>query len=161
MYKYMLKIIIFVWIVAVPTLAPGRDNSGNINLDKIADDLKYENSVRFIKLNRHDRAIEELNEYLEIFIHGTHRNEAFKNIAEIYFNRFEYQKALKVYRSLFEEFSNSEEGIEAYYNIGICYSKMGYNKKAEEIFKSIITDYSGSGFAYSAQIQIDLLKIIN
>ncbi|MCP4130690.1 MAG: tetratricopeptide repeat protein [bacterium] len=132
-----------------------------LNLEKAADDMKFRNGIQFIKLNRDDKAIEALNEYLEIYYNGIHRHEAYKRLAEIAINKFDYQEAIKIYRSLFEEFSNSTEGVEAYYRIGLCYKKMGYDKKALRVFKEILSNFSDSDYAEQARIQVDMLKILN
>ena len=137
------------------------DKEKPVNLDKAADDMKFSNAVQFINLKLYNKALEELQEYLEVFIQGNHRPEAYRQVAEIYFQRFDYQKTVKVYRALFEEFNNTEDGIEAFYNIGLCYKKMGYDKKALEVFTSIVTDYQGSNYVPQAQLQIDLYKILN
>ena len=77
-------------------------------LDALADDVKFQNGLGFIRLKMYDKALETFNEYLEIYYNGNHRNEAYKYIAEIYFNRLEYLKAIDYYRALYEEFSNTE-----------------------------------------------------
>ncbi len=136
------------------------DDKQELNLEKISDDMKYKNGVGFIKLKRYEKALQELHEYLEIYYDGIHRDEAYRNIAEIYFKRFEYQKAIQVYRSLYEEFSNSEAGVEAYYRIGICYRKMGFDEKAQDVFRTILTDHPDSGHAARARVQLDLLSIL-
>jgi len=162
--KFRSIIISFVSILLflVPSSGICQENKTEVlNLDKISDDLKYRNAVRFIELERSDKALEELNEYLEIYYNGIHRNEAYFNLADIYFKSFDFQKAANIYRALYEEFSNTEDGIEAYYRIGLCQKKMGNDNKAVNIFREIISEYPASGFAYYSQIQIDLLKVLN
>ena len=153
-----------IMILALPSrgqeTAPG-EKEKVIDLDRMADDMKYENAVQFIRLKLYDKALEELQEYLEVFINGNHRPGAYRQVAEIYFQRFDYQKTVKVYRALFEEFNNSEEGVEGYYNMGICYKKMGYDKKALEVFQRIVSDYPGSSFVSQAQLQLDLFSILD
>jgi TolA-binding protein len=147
-----------ILLVSIPLM--GQDKKEGLNLDRIADDLKYRNGYRFIELGRYSKALEELNEYLEIFIYGTHRDEAYNNIARIHFIRLDYQKAAGIYRDLFEEYSNSDSGIEGYYNMGVCYQKMGYNQRAAEIFQDIVRNYPESTMTGKAKIQVDLLKIL-
>jgi TolA-binding protein len=129
-------------------------------LDAIADDVKFQNGLGFIKLKMYDKALETFNEYLEIYYNGNHRNEAFKYIAEIYFNRLEYARAIKYYSALYEEFSNSEPGVEAFFNTGICYMKMGYDKKASEVFNEIVENHRESAFRQQAELQLDMLNIL-
>jgi len=155
------KILLIFFIFLFPALILSRDKSEPLNLEKIADDMKFKNGVQFLKLNREGKAIKEFYEYLEIYYNGTHRNEAYKYIAEIYFNQFDYLKAIKIYRELYEEFNNSENGIEAFYKIGICYKKMGYYLNAVKIFKEIINEHPDSTYSYQSRLQLDLLKIIN
>ncbi len=157
--KFMKKMLIPVILLFAISISAQDKNEG-LNLQRIADDLKYNNGYRFIKLGRYDKALEELNEYLEIFIYGTHRDEAYGNIARIHFIRLDYQKAAEIYRQLFEEFSNSDSGIEGYYNMGVCYQKMGYENRAAVIFRDIVRNYPESTMTGRAKIQVELLKIL-
>lgn len=131
------------------------------SLEKMADDGKFENGMLFLTLNLPDKAVRELEEYLEVYNNGIHRGEALKIIAEIHFQRFNYQKAIRAYERLYEEFSNTEEGVEAYYNIGICNGKMGNEKKAATVYQEIITDHPESRFSHQAQVQLDLLQVLS
>ena len=132
-----------------------------MDLDAIADDLKFDNARLFISLGLPDRAVVELNEYLEIYIRGSHRNEALSSLAIIYRDRFDYQKAIRVYKRQFEEFSSSDAGIDAFFQIGICYFKMGYYTDAENIFRRIIREHPTSIFAGQARTQLELMSILN
>jgi TolA-binding protein len=145
----------------IPAVVSAADEkNGRENLDVLADNLKFQNGVEFLKLKMYDKALETFGEYLEIYYNGNHRHEAYKHIAELYFNRLEYRKAVENYRSLYEEFSNTENGVEAYFNIGICFNKMGYEKKATDIFNDILEHHSSSAYAQQARLQLDLLKIL-
>lgn len=132
----------------------------SLDLKKEADDIKFENGMQFARMGLMKQALRELNEYLEVYIHGIHRKEAFLKIARIHFDRYDYIKALKTYTSLYEEFSHTEEGVEAYFQMGICYQKMGYDDKAVEIFKSLQEDYPNSAFALQAKSQLELIEIL-
>ncbi|MBN2080288.1 MAG: tetratricopeptide repeat protein [Spirochaetes bacterium] len=130
------------------------------NLEVFADHLKFQNGLEFMKLRMTEKALETFNEYLEIYQQGVHRHEAHKLIADIYFSNIEYLKALRHYRTLYEEYSTSESGIEGYFNTGVCYDKMGYEEKAVEVFNDIIAHHPDSIFARHAQLQLDLLTIL-
>jgi TolA-binding protein len=147
-------------LIQAALLAADEKNDGQ-NLDVLADNLKFQNGVEFMKLKIYDKALETFNEYLEIYYNGNHRHEAFKNIAEIYSSRLDYLKAIANYRSLYEEFSTTESGVEAYFNIGICYYKMGYEKKAAGIFNDILENHSSSAYARQAKLQLDILNIFD
>jgi len=136
------------------------DASSPRSLDALADDVKFQNGLGFIKLKMYDKSLETFNEYLEIYYNGNHRNEAYKYIAEIYFNRLEYARAIQYYRALYEEFSNTEPGVEAFFNTGICYMKMGYDKEASEVFNEIIENHRESAFRQQAELQLDMLNIL-
>jgi TolA-binding protein len=153
---------ILVCMFLIPAIAMGQEpkKTGELNLDKIADDLKFANGVQLIQLKQYDKAIEVLNEYLEIFNDGIHRHEAFKHIGDIYFNKYDYQKAIRTYRQLYEEFSTADDGVTAYFKIGICYTKMGYDNKAEEVFQQIIEEYPDSEIKGQAEVQISLLNLL-
>jgi len=126
----------------------------------LSDNTYFENANYLYKIKEYDKALTLLSEYLEIYMYGLHRKEAYKDIASIYFEQFNYIKSIKIYNSLYEEYSNSEEGIEACFLAGICYQKMGYLEKAKQTFKLIIEDHPESNFAYQAKIKLDLLEIL-
>jgi TolA-binding protein len=155
---FHLLIIVLVVISSI-SFSVAEEQSGFANLKKVADDMKFRNGMEFYKLEKYDRALNEFNEYIEIYYNGIHRNEALKKIAEIHIRLFNYQKAIEAYRMLYQEFSNSEEGMDAYFQIGICYKKMGFDSKAESIFRNIIEEHPGTTAAYNSEIQLDLLKI--
>ena len=154
-------VLFFVLCMCIASIAQdSADSASFASMKKEADDIKFQNSMEFYKLGKYERALNEFNEYIEIFFDGIHRSEALKKIAEIYIRYFEYQKAIDAYKTLYQEFSSTEDGINAYFQIGICYKKMGFDSKAEDIFKYIIAEHSGTSTAYNAEIQLELLKII-
>lgn len=159
--SFLFILSLLLLLVYVPAGFSAEEVQETPNLDKIADDMKYLNGVGFIKLGKVDKAIEELNEYLEIYHDGIHRGEALMNIGNIYFRNFQYQKAQKIYRRLYEEYSDSDEGVSGYYKVAICYSKMGYDKQAMEVFRQIIKEHAASSYAAQAMLQLDLLDIVN
>jgi len=126
----------------------------------LADEMKFRNAMEFIRLERQNRALEELNEYLEIYIQGAHRDEAYRQIARIHCENFDYLKAVKAYGHLYEEYGSTESGIEGYFNMGLCYGKMGYREKARLIFEEIVRDHSELPCAAKAATQLDLVKIV-
>lgn len=137
-----------------------QDQTQEEDLSKIADDLKYENGMHFYDMKLYDKSLRELNEYLEIYINGLHRKEALWTIGTIYFKKFDYPRAVKSYKSLYEEFSTSEEGVKAYYHTGICYLKMGFSEKAEKVFSTIMEDHPDSPYSSQARTQITLIRIM-
>ena len=126
----------------------------------LSDEMKFRNAMEFIRLERQNRALEELNEYLEIYIQGAHRDEAYRQIARIHCENFDYLKAVKAYGHLYEEYGSTESGIEGYFNMGLCYGKMGYREKARLIFEEIVRDHSELPCAAKAATQLDLVKIV-
>jgi TolA-binding protein len=134
--------------------------TGALDSARIADNMKYQNGVEFMKINDYSRALNEFNEYLEIYINGMHRGKAYRNIAEIHISRFDFQRAIKAYMGIYQEYSYTEEGIDAYFQAGVSYKKMGYDRKAGDIFRHIVEEHPGTSAAYNAGIQLELIKII-
>ena len=130
------------------------------DLGTFSDNTHYENANQFYKLKQFSIANALFNEYLEIYPNGLHRKDAFKSIALMHFEKFEYLKSIKVFNSLYEEFSNSEEGIEAYFMTGICYQKMGFMDNAKQIFNSLIEEHPESNYAQQARTKLDLIDIL-
>ncbi len=154
-------ICIILSLAVLPAVVYAADEArGDQSLDVLADDLKFQNGLGFLKIKKYDKALETFNEYLEIYYNGTHRHEVYRHIAEIYFNRMEYLKAVDKYRALYEEFSNTESGIEAYFNIGLCYIKMGNEKKAAEIFNDIVENHADSAYRQQAELQLSMIDIL-
>lgn len=160
MTRLMTSLIMLSLLFTASALNATDVNSETRSMEVLADDLKFQNGVAFLKLRMYDKALETLNEYLEIYYNGTHRHEAYRTIAEIYFNKLEYLKAIEHYRALYEEFSNTESGVEAYYNIGVCNIKMGNEKKAAEIFTEILERHQDSAYRQQAELQLDMLNIL-
>lgn len=160
MNKKNLTIFFCIILFCAPLMLAAQEKKEPVDLKKVADDTKFDNARQFYNIRDYNKALLELNEYLEIYINGAHRNEANRYIARIYFDRFEYMKSIQAYNAIFEDSSTSEEGIEAYYRTGICFQKMGDESKAVEVFKSIIDQYPYSNFAYLSKIQLDLIKIV-
>jgi TolA-binding protein len=148
-------ILVIVLISSVAAETPEKKP----DLNALADDRRFSDAANFVKLGRDDRAISLLYEYLEIFDNGTHRDEAWRHIAEIYSRRFQYARAAEIYLRLYSEFSHSEQGIAAYYQAALCYMKMGMNSRAESIFKDIIQRAPDSPHAAQAATRIEILKL--
>ncbi len=129
------------------------------DLGRMADDLTYDNARYFFEMRLYDRALERMNEYLEIHIDGIHRKEAYMAIADIHYRRFDYRKAARAYTGLYEEFSGSDEGIQGYLNAGICHDKMGNGRKARGIFNAIIEDHPDSRQAAMARTQLEIMDL--
>lgn len=153
------KSIVFILLLAVVSALYAEDKTGAVNLKQVADDMKYRKGAEFYRLEKYDLALNEFHEYLEIFYDGTHRAEAYRRIAEIHIKQYDYQKAVEIYRLLYEEFSNTDEGIDGYFQMGLCYLKMGFDSKAEAVFKSIIQEHPGTVAAQNAETQLELIKI--
>lgn len=147
-------------IAASPAKAVEGETKASMDLDRVADDTKFENALQFYNLRDEHRALQEFHEYLEIYLNGAHRNEAYRHIARIHFDRFEYDKSVRAYSAIYEDSTGTEEGVEAYYRAAICYQKMGDGFRAHRIYQSIIEQYPYSNFAYLSKIQMDLMKII-
>jgi TolA-binding protein len=156
-------IIIFsaLLVFLIPISLSSQTETSELSSIQIADNMKYQNGIEFMKINDYTRALNEFNEYLEIFIHGIHRSSVYRKLAEIHISRFDYQKAINAYNGIYQEYSYSDEGIKAYFDAGICYKKMGYDRKAGEIFRFIISEHPGTSAAYNSEIQLDLIKIIS
>ena len=159
MLRYVQLTIIMLLLAAITPVA-AQDAAEEPDLARIADDLKYENARHFYDMKLYNQSLRDMNEYLEVYIQGAHRKEAFMTIADIHFKRFEYRKAVKAYTSLYGEYSTSDEGIQAYFNAAVCHEKMGNEKKAREIYKSIMEDHPDSQQASMARTQIELLGIL-
>ena len=136
------------------------DSIKSSDFKNYSDDKNFENAMLLYNLKMFNKALIYFSEYLEIYYNGSHRKEAYKKIASIYFEQKNYLRAVKTYKSLIEEFSDSLVGAEASYYIGICYFKMGFYDKSKGILKSVIQKYSGSYYANLSRTKLDFLNII-
>jgi len=155
--KHLITIFTVIFFL-ITSAASGE--TGALDSARIADSMKYQNGVEFMKINDYNRALNEFNEYLEIYINGIYRAGAYRNIAEIHMSRFDFQRAIRAYMGIYQEYSYTDEGINAYFQAGVCYKKMGYDKKAGDIFRHIAEEHPGTSAAYNAGIQLELIKII-
>lgn len=128
--------------------------------ERFTDNVRFENAEKLYEIKQFDRALQLYGEYIEIFPDGMHRNEVLNRIAEIYFSRYDYQKAIKYYNILREENNNTDTGLTAYYKIGLCMLKMGKNDQANQIFKDIVMNNPSSPVAVKAKLQLDINKMI-
>ncbi len=159
----LFALLIVIIFFAFPLYSQG--DAGDVEKEKktlkqLEDDGKFENGMHLIRLGRQEKGMLILQEYLEIYYNGNHRYEAYREIARVRVENFDYQQAVKVYSRMYEEFGDTEEGVEGFYNMGICYQKMGYRKKAREVFRAIVEHHSETSFARQASLQLDLLNIL-
>ncbi len=155
-YKIFFTALI-LFSLCIPGFSQKADDT--MNMRKISDDMKFATGEEFYRLREYHKALNILNEYLEVYYDGIHRSEAYRKIADIHIKDFNYQKAVSVYQELYLEFSNSDEGVDAYFQTAICYKKMGFDEKAVQIFDYIIKEHPGTTAAYHSEIQRDLIKI--
>ncbi len=139
----------------------GDEEGDTMNMERVADQMKFDQGKYFYQLEKYQRATSHLQEYLELFLHGAHRAEAYRMIANIYFDEFRYDRAAEVYRSLLEEYPGTEPGIRGMYKMGICYKKMGDSEKAAEIFSRLIKEYPSSSYAHHSRVMLDVMKIVS
>jgi len=161
MRKFIIIMFSLILFANADSYINAEEVSGSANIKKAADDMKFANALGFYKLEQYDRALNEFHEYIEIYYDGIHRSEAFRKIADIYIKKFNYQKAIESYNSIYQEFSGSDEGLDAYFQTGVCYKKMGFDSKAEVIFKNIMANHPGTSAAYNSEIQLELLRMEN
>ncbi|MDA3900542.1 MAG: tetratricopeptide repeat protein [Spirochaetes bacterium] len=160
---YKLKVFKYSFFIAgclfclasVPALGNSEE------LERIADDARFSNAYYLVTIDRKDKAITLLSEYIEVYINGAHRKKALLTIADIYFERFDYLRATNFYMMLFEEYPNSEEGVEAYYRTGLSYVKMGDRKRASEIFGDIVDNYAQFAAADKARLEHSITVLLS
>ena len=138
---------------------PQREDT--MDMERVADKMKFEQGKYFFQLEKYQRAKSHLQEYLELFLHGTYRADAYRMIASIYFEEFRYDRAAEVYRSLLEEYPGTEPGIRGMYKMGICYKKMGETGKAADVFSRLIKEYPSSSYAHHSRVMLDVMKIVS
>jgi TolA-binding protein len=152
----MKKIVLVLILIIAPVViyAKGED------LRKIEDDTAFSNGIHFLKLGQKKKGLLVLKEYLEVYIDGNHRGEAYLHIAKLYFEQFDYTQAIATYESLYQEMGSTEEGVQGYYLMGICYQKMGYTEKAKAVFNSILIHHSDTSLAQQARMQLEVMKLV-
>lgn len=153
-------VFIILSLFAFPVFSQQDTGKDTKSLKQLEDDSKFENGMHLIRLDRPEKGMQILQEYLEIYYNGNHRYEAYREIARVHVENFDYQQAVKVYRRMYEEFGDTEEGVEGFYNMGICYQKMGYGSRARDVFRAIVEHHSGTSFAQQASLQLDLINIL-
>ena len=144
--------------------APASGGLGTQNesadLDRLSDDVRYENAANLLKLRKKDKALALFGEYLELFPDGAHRKETLRAMGDVYLDRFDYRRAIKYYQQLYEESGSEEEGVGGFFQTAICYSRMGNTEKATDIYKRIMELYPSSIYASKAKTQLDIEEMI-
>lgn len=156
-HRIIQSILVFSVLVIIPVQLFSQEG----NLARIADDTRFANAYYFVEMEMPEKAAVLLSEYVEVYQNGIHRKEALLALGDIYYDKFDYQKARDFYMMLFEEYSNTEEGVEAYYRAALCYVKMGMSKKADAIFADILSNFSGYAAAEKARLQRDIESILS
>lgn len=161
-FKIFLTLILMVCVYGIGFAQEEQKTvDSSVNMERMADQMKFDQGKYFFELEQYDRALENLHEYLELYLHGAHRGEAYRMIASVYFQRFRYNRAAEAYRSLLEEYPGSENGIRGMYKMGICYKKMGDAGRASAIFSRLIREYPSSSYAHHSRVMLDVMKIVS
>ena len=150
-----LLIVLFLFVL-VPAIAQEKRT-----MLQEADDKKFQQGLFFVSINEDQKALNEFYEYLDIYVNGLHRAKAYRFIAAIYFDNSQFDKAIKMYKRLFEESPLTDDGMYSLLQIGICYNKMGYEDDAMKAFTQLINEYPDSYYAREALKMIELIKIAN
>ena len=106
---------------------------------------------------------EAINAFYLAYNNDHNRIESLSNIASIYFNEADYQKAIEIYQSIQDE---KGYDVKIWSNIGICYNRLMLYDKAIECFnKGILMDpndafpYYNLGVSYFMMKQYDLFRV--
>jgi TolA-binding protein len=145
---------------AQDAVQPSSSDTASSDLERVNDDVRYENAAQLLKLKKKDKALALFGEYLELFPDGAHRKEALRSVGDVYLDRFDYRRAIKYYQQLYEEFGSEEEGVGGFFQSAICHSRMGNVDKASEIYKRIIEMYPSSVYASKSKTQLDIEEMI-
>ncbi|WP_299182828.1 tetratricopeptide repeat protein [uncultured Chryseobacterium sp.] len=108
-----------------------------------SDEYSLENCMLcFSELNKSDEAIAFLNEYLDQFPYS---ETAWFEYGQFYFNRKNYEEAIKGYDYLLAINSNS---VGVYANKAACYEALGQYKKAVEVYEEMLELEYTKAFTY-------------
>ncbi|MFW6365940.1 MAG: tetratricopeptide repeat protein [Spirochaetota bacterium] len=140
---------------------PGGVRAQNGELSRIADDTRFNNAYYFVTMDMPEKAALYLGEYIEVYQDGIHRKEALMALGDIYYQKFEYERARSYYMMLFEEYPNTEQGVEAYYRSALCFIKMGMPEKADAVFTDIVDNYPQYTAAENARLQRDIESMLD
>lgn len=157
---YKIVTIMTLLLSAVSVYSQDNNDQGIIDFNLYSDNMRFNDAVALVELDQTDKAFKLLHEYLEIFPRGVHRHSAYRYIAEIYRDRFDYLRAADTYLKIFEEFSPDEKAVAAYYEAGVCYSKMGYDSRASRIFTDILEKWPDSPQAARARTRLTIKNIL-
>jgi tetratricopeptide (TPR) repeat protein len=111
---------------------------------------------------RYSQAVDAFSNLLARHIYSDKEHEIFKFLGECYENLYLYDKAIEVYKRIYEQrnvWLPSEEMVRIHYRIGECYARLGDDDKAEMILRQIAISEISEALAEKAAYQVgELLR---
>lgn len=80
------------------------------------------------------------------------------DIAEDYFQKKEWKKAILSYQSYVEEFSKGKSVPEAKYKIGVCFQELGLKDEAAAFYEEVVAQFPKSDFGKKSKIRLTSLN---
>ncbi len=141
-----------------PTSGPGMAAGGAPPAGMTAEAL-YANAMRDKDGGAYDSALAEFNDYLRYYGTTDLAPNAQYYIGEIYYNRKDYDNALKAFDTVLERFPDNNKTLDAMYMKGRSLVQMGERTKGAAEFRAVIQRNPRSDTAAKARDQLKALGL--
>lgn len=117
----------------------------------VQEQASYQVAFNLLKEGRYERAIEELNTFLEAYPEGAYADNAQYWLGEAYYVTRQYESAMQAFQKLREAHPNSPKVSHAELKMGYIYYELGQTKEAERVLTSLVEQHPNTAVARLAQ----------
>lgn len=118
----------------------------------------YQKAFDMLRELRYDQAIDGFRAYLKSYPSGRYASSAQYWLAEAFYARRDFAKAIGEYQTLHSRFPTSTKTPEALLKIGYCYSVLGKKDEARGAFDELVKGYPQSPEAQQAEAGLQRLN---
>lgn len=118
----------------------------------------YQKAFDMLRELRYDQAIDGFRAYLKSYPNGRYASSAQYWLAEAFYARRDFAKAITEYQALHSRFPTSTKTPEALLKIGYCYSVLGKKEEARGAFDELVKGYPQSPEAQQAEAGLQRLN---
>ncbi len=125
---------------------------------QVNQSMVYDNASKDMREGRFDLAIMQFNEFLTQFPNGPLADDAQYWLAECYYAKKDYAKAIPEFEKVEKLHPQSDKLTQSIFKLGRCYQETGNIARAKPIFNRLLTEFPDSFEARQAQERLKELE---
>ena len=131
------------------------------DLPLLGDFALYYRAVSLTNMSRHDEALAPLQKLMKDYPDSPFIRSADLLVADILFQRDDFQKALISYQSFLTDYPNGNDSLKALFQSALCREKLGDLRGAMRDLRNIWISYPAKPLADQAKLHLDrIAKLI-